>query len=214
MLQVADVDKLRCNFVFDVFQYFDNKKYSITSCNATVIKSFLDFKLSEYYLCPLDLHEDCRLQLIKANSEVVTCNPEAFVCSLQAGIKLTKTETLTTYTTTLENQANGSAFPVVEINSGIYPKASINFVTRDQFGNIYDTHQVTSGSIHAGGIEYIDQQHDLGGLMVKQISNVVNSVGSYVKKIRLYRTDTSGIYTGEFANIDVSPLTSTHLNSY
>jgi hypothetical protein len=63
----------------------------------------MDFKLAENYECPIDVHEDCRLQIIESKVDVVECTPQDFECSLQAGVKLTSTVDSTTYTTTLEN---------------------------------------------------------------------------------------------------------------
>lgn len=214
MLQIADVNKLRCNFVSAAYDYFTRKKYEITVCNKEAIQAYVDFKLSQNYLCPLSIHEQCRLENIEPTTSVVTCESQDFICSVQASMKLSKTSFTETYTTTLENRINGSAFPFVEINTGIYQKAYISFVTRDSLGNIYDEHEITSGSIIAGGTTFTSTDYDLGALMVWPIYNLANVPDSYVKTIRLYRTDTSGIYTGQFQDIDVSPLTTPYLNTY
>lgn len=214
MLQIADVNKLRCNFVSAIYDYFTRKKYEITVCNDEAIQAYIDFKLAQSYECPLPVHEQCRLENIEEKVPVVSCESQDFVCSLQASFKLQATSHTETYTTTLENRINGSAFPFVEINTGIYPKAYISFVTRDSLGNIYDEHEVASGSILAGGTSFVSTDYDLGALMVMRLNGYGNDAGSYIKTINLYRTDISGIYTEQFQEIDVSPLTSPYLNSY
>lgn len=211
MLQVADVTKLRCNFVSDVYEYFNSKKYELHCNNSTAIQSYLDFKLGESYLCPLNIEDVCRLQDIKEKVTALECESQSFICSLQASVRLSSSEKLIEYTTTLENKVNGSAFAFVEINNGTNQTAYINFVTRDQYGNIYDTHEVHSGSIKVGGIEYVNSAYDLGGSITIRLPNVRTLTDTYVTNVRLYHTDAGGIYTGQFADINVSPLSSPHL---
>lgn len=213
MLQAADVDKLRCNFVFDVYEYFKCKKYSLSCCNDVAKQSYMDFKLAEKYECPIDVHEDCRLQTIESKVDVVECTPEDFECSLQGGVKLTATTDSVTYTTTLENWVNGSAYPMIVQGYGLYQPAGIDFVTRDNLGNIVDTHRVWAGSIKIGGVVTSDDSYKLGAYTLIKKENITNVAGSYLTSVRLERTDSAGNPTGLYTDFNVSPIDSPYLAS-
>lgn len=207
MLDLAHVNKLRCNFVNDAAEYFKCKKYSLECCLNTVTESFLDFKLASNYACPLEIEQECRLVNVESTVDVVECNSQSFVCSLQASIKVSSEVEEITYTTTLENKANQSAFPVVEISNGLYPKASINIVTRDNYGNTFDTHAVTSGTLKIGGFPSTSTDYDLGGSIVFRTgAGLYGTTGGYIQTVRLYRTDSNGVFNpSQWVDIDVSP---------
>jgi hypothetical protein len=213
MLQAADVDKLRCNFVSDVYEYFNNKKYSINCSNKVAIQSYIDFKLASFNSCPLNIHDECYLQNIESKVAVKACESQEFLCELQAEFNVTKTSKTTTYTTTLENKVNGSSFAVAEINSGLYPLASIDLVVRDNFGNEYDRQTISSGTVNIAGITYSGIQFNLGGYTVLRRENsIATSPNTYIQTIRLYYTSTAGLLApGAFWDINVSPIDSPYL---
>jgi len=207
MLDLAHVNKLRCNFVNDVVEYFKCKKYSLSCCIDTATESFVNFKLASNYECPIKIEQECRLVNIESTAEVVECNSQSFVCSLQASVKISSEVEEITYTTTVENKSNQSSFPVVEIGNGLYPKASVNIVTRDNYGNVFDTHTVTSGTLKVGGFPSTSTDYDLGGSIILKTGNGLSGIaGAYIQTVRLYRTDSNGVFNNnQWVDIDVSP---------
>ena len=151
MLTAADVTKLKCNFIYLLAEYFKCRKYCLSCSKDALLQAFLDFKLSESLECPLDIHEDCRLEGIRAKTNAITCNSANFICSTQASVVLSFTRGVDKYTTRLINPLDGSRFAYCIPEDGVYQKAKIDIITTAPDGSTYNYGTLQSGSYLSSG---------------------------------------------------------------
>lgn len=219
ILQAADVAALKCRFVNDVYKYIKCLEYSINCCTDTMAQSYLDYKLADGG-CSLTNDQFCSLTNKAEEGVVADCTTEV-PCSSQAEIEVRVTEIGDTYYTSLQTPTFlTDDLPVLSTQAqislswdSIVQKAFVNVGVYNQDGQFIQNHVIESGTALVNGIEVTSPIYDLRVSTYFTLKNVSNLAGSYLRKVRIYYTDSVGAYVpNQFWDIDVSPITSPYLS--
>lgn len=218
-LQAADVAALKCRFVNEIYKHITCLTYSVNCCSDSATQAWLDYKRASS-TCPLTNDEYCYLKDKAKTSLVMDC-ATTFPCESQAQINVKVSQTGNQYTTWLiaptyspsaEPTTEGKAY-VSLTNDSIIQKADVVVGLYDQNFTLLQNAVIQSGTAKVNGVEVSSPIYDLKVSTYFGIDAVSNLQFSYIRKIRIYYTDSLGAYVAnQFWDIDVSPVTSPYLN--
>ena len=206
MIQTADVTKLACHFIDNVKLYIKRRKYQITPCVDELYASFKNYKLATSLADCLEHEDECALTNITADLTVAECTPTIKSCDDVLTVTLSKSSS-TCNTTVKRQKLNGinSVFPdVVLVNNSIYQQAKINVVVTD----CSETQTVTIESgckeLSGGSIQCLDSYKYSQNITYVIDGPQAHSTG-YIKKLRVYKTDSSGILDPTPIDLNLAP---------
>lgn len=208
MLTIADVRKLRCNFVHEVAEYFRCKTYSISCCTDVAEKAFIDYKLASFTECEVPLEEQCRLSELKVVDYYVDC-PNTFAgtsCTNQGTLTLSQSSFITNYTPSLTNTVNGSSFAHMSLTDNSTTHVSnpaLVFKVTKQDGSSFYSSNILFGDALIGG-----SNTTLSPVSFSTSASLLlgsSSLETYIRDVYLFRTDSNGIKEAGPISVYIGP---------
>lgn len=216
-LQSADVDALKCAFVHSIYLYVQCKKHSIR-CSLTEAKDdYLNYKLAAGD-CTLGETDNCRLVNALEPTLVVSCNT-AIPCSAQAVVSVKNFESGTIFTPTFVDDTIPfedvvtTMMPFITLTAdSINQDASIQVSLADSNLGLWGDQTISTGQAKVGMSVVTGSNYSMQAITQFGIDGHSNVNNGYIRKIRLYYTNSIGQYVpGQFIDLNVSPVDSPYL---
>lgn len=192
MVQIADVNKLKCKFVREWAKYLHNRKYDITYCFEKTYEYFKDFKLATTLIDCLEYEDECALSY---DASLLPNEPDnnsvSINCAEQATITTTVTSESCTYTpsASIDGQAK---MKYTLVNNSTSQHREVNLYVTSSCGNnvvLDETYSDNNAAYQTG----------------HSITGAKNMINGYLFVLVLYKTDINGDLTDSAIFIDTSP---------
>lgn len=212
MLATATVTKIDCNFVHKVYKYLYNRRYSLETCIDEAVDAFL-LHLRAHNDC-LTYEDECELDSLALTDYSLDCDTSVTAtCSTVGDIDVTVTTPACIYSTAIQNPANGTGYPYVDLqNDNVYHKGKTTLHVTSSCGDYDNVIPVETGTVLIGSSTTTSTDYDFAIHARHDIDNVTNLTSSYIKSLRLYHTDSSGALVNMFTDIDLDPTTTPYLS--
>lgn len=185
----VDVNKLKCNFVYEMYQFLQRRKYyNINICIDDTLQAYIYYLLSTYTDCEIPHEVKCELSSLVIPDKVINCDEinTLLDCNSQADLSLSYTTKSCTNTSTLQNSIDQSSYASVSLTEdAVYQTASINLVTTSNCGENLST-TINSGSYEYGGTTYTSPEYNPHARVSHILPNVTGSPNGYVDKLYVY----------------------------
>lgn len=216
-LQLADVDNLRCAFVHQINQYHLCKKYAVTCCLDEAKESYRKYTLSSS-ACTLSKEVVCGLKNNLETSKAVSCSLSV-PCSGQAAIETKQTTRGPLYSPSIIDDTLSGSYPLQSSyvnlytqDNSLYIKGKIKVGIIDEAFTTINSVDFLTGSALIGSSVVTSPEYEMRAQIKFGLAAWGDTSTAYVKKIRLYKTDSLGNFVPlNFVDVDVSPTTSPYL---
>jgi hypothetical protein len=203
-MTTADVTKLACKFVQNVFDYLNNSKYIINPCLDNVQISFTNYKLSTTLIDCLQYEDECELKNVTSTisipiSNCVTINS----CDNLVSIYLSAKTINVKYEASLQTYYGAaSSFPVVRLlNNSLwqygYTTVKLKYKTEEYL------YEVKTGCFPGSPIQCSTNARLSSSLLYDIHGPEWNATG-FVKTLRVYETDNTGMLINTPIDLDLS----------
>lgn len=212
----VDVNKIKCYAVKLILKYITCNKYSIDCCYKSALKALADYKLASFTDCDVPHASLCYLSDLQLSDYTIECGEGVTLldCTDQVDLALSKFTESCTFTTSLANPDNGTAFPkIYVIDDDSYPLAKININTvvtgvgTNTNCSGSQTDEIESGAQLSGGSPVLDDEYNPHARISLPLYNV-NTVHGYMKNIWIAQTINPATLDSSDIEIDISPSTS------
>lgn len=212
MIQTATVNKIDCAFVQEIYEFLQNRKFALDVCTDDAAAAFL-LSLKAHSTC-LTYEDECAIESTPIKDYTVDCSASAYTpCATVGSVSITPSTSTCTYNTALQNPSNGTGYPYVDLqNNQIFHKGQINLHVTSSCGDYDSSTLVETGTVLIGATPVTSTDYDFAVTASHDLDNVTTLTNSYIKTIRLYRTDSSGALVNTAFDVDVSPTTSPFLS--
>jgi hypothetical protein len=212
MIAPAVVTKVDCKFVYEVYQYLYNRRFSLQACTDEALAAFL-LHLRAHSDC-LTYEDECQIASLDITDYSVDCSTAtSSPCSTVGSVTLTESTTPCVYSTAIQNPLNLTGFPYVDLqNDEVFHKGQLNLHVTSSCGDYDETFPVETGTVLIGSSTTTSTDYDFAITARHELGNVTSLNTSYIKTIRLYQTDSTGNLVPSPIDIDVSPTTSPYLS--
>lgn len=201
MVQIADVNKLKCKFVREWAKYLHNRKYDTAYCFEKTYEYFKDFKLATTLIDCLEYEDECALSY---DASLLPNEPDnnsvSINCAEQAVITTTVTSESCAYT------------PSASIDGQAKMKYNFinNSVLQNRTTNLYVSSTCNSTPVfdetYTDNITYYTTGYTITGAR--------NMVGGYLTFFTVYKTDTNGDLIDSAIFLNTSTTTTYLSGSY
>ena len=206
----VDVDKLRCNFVHEVYRYITCGKYSVDCCYTNAARAFQYYKLATFTDCEVPVEIQCFLSELNTPNYIVGCTEVTLDCDGQVSAALSKVTQSCLITNTLSNPVDSSQFPRINVlNDESYMPAVINILSNSTCGETAE-HLVTSGSYLVNDVAVFDERFNPHVRVILDLDNIAN--GGYILNLEVYETVNANSLNPVPISIDTNPTTSPYLS--
>lgn len=193
MLQIADVNKLKCKFVTEWVKFLQRRKYVIGYCYDDIYKYLEYYKLATSLSECLEYEDECELTKLatllpdEPNDGTITLN-----CADQLQLSLSSTPKVCTYTPSASIDGQSKMKFTIKNNSILHDR-TVNLTVLNGCNN-----QTTIDEVYTDSVTYFETGYTLTG--AKTMTN------GYMKQVLLYKTDATATLTPIY--IDTSPTSS------
>lgn len=205
----VDVNKLKCNFVYEVNRFLQRRKYyNVNVCIDNALQAYVYYLLSIYTDCNIPHEIKCDLNNLNIKDLTIDCDEIITVinCDNQADLTLKYDTQLCTNNSVLQNSIDQSSFASVTLTDNeIYQTASINLITTSTCGENLST-TINSGSYEYGGTTQTSSSYNPHVRVTHVLPSVTGSPNGYIDKLYIY-VSTPTITQVE---LNLSPLTTTY----
>ena len=205
-MTTVDVTKLACAFIAKFKLYLTQQKYVVDPCLDEVIYYFSKYKMATTLIDCLEYEDKC--DITNVTSTLTETGNQSCLniksCAELVDINITQQSTICSYTVGLfDDLGNATAFPKLRIqNNTIYQNA---YITVKAIGcNETYSHEAETGCVGTG-TPVCAATYDVFATISYRIKNPELNSSGYVKYLRVYQTDASGIEDPTPIDLNLSP---------
>lgn len=193
----AELAAASCNLINEAAKYFNCKKYQLDCCMDLAKEAWALDELANSD-CELGYDTICSLRKIHIDQPACSGQP---TCSSLLSMSLKSTTTGGTFTTSVENELDQTAYMSVTLtpNSVVQPAEALLVVTDSQ-GEV-TTYPFTTGSYYDGITVNTGDQYHPSVESQFLTPPIIGTPNSYFKTVRLYKRSSDGAITSVDVNV-------------
>lgn len=208
MLNPADVLKIKCNFAKKVLAYITKRKYVANVCPCVLYPYYSEYgQVAVVNESCLEYEQECALNSNKYD-DPTDCTDQTTSCANQLDITTTLTGRSCTLTAVVDNLVNGTAYPNMSLNADSSIITGTNYIKVTQTGDCASdaTYSTLNGGTTSGGTA--EEHKATFSFGFNSLNSFNGSDESYIKVLRVYKTDSLGTLVNTPINLDLDPSTS------
>lgn len=210
MLNPADVLKVKCNFAQKVLAYLTKRKYVVDVCPCVLYPYYSEYgQVSIIEADCLEFEQECAINNNKY-AEITDCNATTIACDTQLPVSLNLASSSCTLTASIDNQSNNSAYPVMSVGANsqlITGTAYLKVVQSGSCGSNTTYTELNSGNTSSGSGDEYEATFSFG---FNSLNTFTGGDESFIKTLRVYKTDVFGTLINTPIDLDLDPSTSVY----